>query len=301
MFRNLISCRFKRTLKYRLLCPELTGWLNRLKQFVDLFGVLDPAAVWDVIPWSFVVDWFLPVGRWLHDNRPRLFPAEFEVLDYCESFRIEQHNEFFFVPFRGKYFGGTPTIKGAGTDWDVYGTSIGTERLVTYVRQVMTPETKRITQTSRHPLLRWRNVATSAALTAQRIPRPGLIGEEFDGVDFDTKGALFTPEDVKEAEANARWAAGQKSKRASRIGDNSALWRFELGTRKTTPDLDTVRFQKEKRHRLGSVIVIEDFKLLRARIEAQTEKSALRGVAVDAQEKWVRNRNITGRIITPRY
>jgi hypothetical protein len=74
------------TYKYYFVCPELSGVLNRLKQFVDQMGILDPAAIWDVIPFSFLVDWLYPVGTWLHHNlKPTLLPADLCICDWCES------------------------------------------------------------------------------------------------------------------------------------------------------------------------------------------------------------------------
>jgi len=82
-----VGARFNRTLRYHYTAPEFQGWMSRIKQFVDAFGILDPAAIWDVIPWSFVLDWFIKIGPWLHNNRPRLFSAGYHVLDYCESIK----------------------------------------------------------------------------------------------------------------------------------------------------------------------------------------------------------------------
>jgi hypothetical protein len=82
-----VSARFNRTLQYHYTAPEFQGWMSRIAQFIDAFGLLDPAAIWDVIPFSFVLDWFVKIGAWLHNNRPRLFPAGYHVLDYCESIK----------------------------------------------------------------------------------------------------------------------------------------------------------------------------------------------------------------------
>lgn len=74
------------TTKYYFVCPELSSILNRMKQLVDILGILDPAAIWDVIPFSFLVDWFIPVGSWVHSNlKPQLLPADVVVCDWCES------------------------------------------------------------------------------------------------------------------------------------------------------------------------------------------------------------------------
>jgi len=85
MFEKIDRMDFHRTLWYKVICPELLTWLDKLKAFSDLSGVLDPAAVWDVIPFSFVVDWFLPVGEWVHRHRPRFEHCNLQVVDYCES------------------------------------------------------------------------------------------------------------------------------------------------------------------------------------------------------------------------
>ncbi|UUW21392.1 MAG: maturation protein [Sanya fiers-like virus 45] len=39
---------------------------NELAKRLNEFGLLDPSQIaWEVTPWSFVIDWFLPVGEWL--------------------------------------------------------------------------------------------------------------------------------------------------------------------------------------------------------------------------------------------
>jgi len=41
----------------------------RVLALLDAFGVnLNPAIIWNAIPWSFVVDWLIGVGRWLNDR-----------------------------------------------------------------------------------------------------------------------------------------------------------------------------------------------------------------------------------------
>nr|QDH87563.1 MAG: hypothetical protein H2Bulk35297_000001 [Leviviridae sp.] len=73
-------------MKYYFVQPELAGFLNRIAQLVDRLGLLDPAALWDVLPWTFVMDWFFHVGEWLSRNlKPRLFPSDLVIADYCES------------------------------------------------------------------------------------------------------------------------------------------------------------------------------------------------------------------------
>jgi hypothetical protein len=72
--------------RYYFVCPELTGILSRIKQFIDQAGLLDPAALWDLVPWSFIIDWFFDIGPWIHKNlKPQLLPADVVLCDWCES------------------------------------------------------------------------------------------------------------------------------------------------------------------------------------------------------------------------
>jgi hypothetical protein len=78
--------RLGRNMRYCFRTPELNAWVARLAQFLDAFGVIDPAAIWDVVPWSFVVDWFYSIGAWLRHNKPKAYKLEVEMLEYCETF-----------------------------------------------------------------------------------------------------------------------------------------------------------------------------------------------------------------------
>jgi hypothetical protein len=66
------------TLYYYYTVPEIRGWLSRLGQFCDTFGVkIDLGVAWDAIPLTFVVDWFINVSEWLHAN----FSREWTTID----------------------------------------------------------------------------------------------------------------------------------------------------------------------------------------------------------------------------
>jgi len=77
------------TLKYYFVCPELTGFANRLRAAADLLGIVDLAGLWDLLPWSFVVDWFFDVQTFLHKHlRHRFLPVDICVVDACQSVHI---------------------------------------------------------------------------------------------------------------------------------------------------------------------------------------------------------------------
>jgi len=146
-------------------CPEFRSWLDRVRAFVDQFGLLDPAAIWDVIPWSFVVDWFYGVGNWLHSYRPRLLPATLNVKDYCESISI-LYKQVYTVTYQAW----------SSTDGHPGGisrtTAIAGETTTTYIRRRFKPPA-----VLKHPpfkgtgLVSLRRIAISASLIAQRLPR----------------------------------------------------------------------------------------------------------------------------------
>lgn len=52
--------------KQQVLC-ELGAYLDHPEiAYLDTFGLINPAVIaWELVPWSFAVDWFIPVGRTL--------------------------------------------------------------------------------------------------------------------------------------------------------------------------------------------------------------------------------------------
>jgi hypothetical protein len=89
--RILQSCMLHQTTKFYFVMPELADLFSKVKFFVDQFGLLDPTALWDKVPWSFVVDWVFNVSQWIHRNmKPRLIPATLVICDWCES--IHSHS-----------------------------------------------------------------------------------------------------------------------------------------------------------------------------------------------------------------
>lgn len=211
----LESCHHYRTMAYRIVAPELTSWLSRMRQFVDLFGVLDPAALWDVIPFSFVADWFFDIGGWLTKNKPRLFKGQVSVHDYCESIKIKYSHEYFAGP-----------TDSPGPD----NPSIGEESHCTYIRRRFQPDVSDLLTHRGHPLLSIRQAQIAASLVAQRIPRAGQIGDWFEGVDF---GQDHLPINGTTAAAdhatNKAWADQQRQRKAALAGGvYPSLRSFEL-------------------------------------------------------------------------
>lgn len=58
---------FKAYILYKVDTP------NGLVQRLNDFGAFDvPAAMWEITPWSFVIDWFIPIGDYLGALQPKL-------------------------------------------------------------------------------------------------------------------------------------------------------------------------------------------------------------------------------------
>lgn len=161
------SALHRRTVSYCFTCPEFQGWVARLKQFIDAFGIIDPAAIWDAIPFSFIVDWFFGIGNWLHKNRPRLFPADVVIRDYCESISVRTN-----VKWYASYW--SPEIPQqfpAVAPHLVPEHFIGSEEYTTYVRRRFIPDIGRISAPRSGSGVSIRRAIIAAALVAQRLPR----------------------------------------------------------------------------------------------------------------------------------
>lgn len=60
----------------------------RVLALLDAFGVnLNPAIVWNAIPWSFVVDWLVDVGQWLGTQRLGNMDPKINITQYLWSIR----------------------------------------------------------------------------------------------------------------------------------------------------------------------------------------------------------------------
>jgi hypothetical protein len=76
------------TMRYTYTVPGIDAEWARLKGFLDIFGLkLTPSVLWEALPYSFVVDWFLGVGEFLKSKEPDLLESVVTVLDYCITFK----------------------------------------------------------------------------------------------------------------------------------------------------------------------------------------------------------------------
>lgn len=78
-------------LAYSYSVGELKQFIARAAQLSDSLGVrLDAGIVWDAIPFSFMVDWFINISEWLHTYASRDWQqATVKMLEYAYSGRIQ--------------------------------------------------------------------------------------------------------------------------------------------------------------------------------------------------------------------
>lgn len=82
------------SLYYQLKCPVARTVWEKIKLGIDIFGLLDANAAWDVVPFTFVIDWFINIGRHLHEVTPKLMPVDMKLIDYCESVKLSFNVEW---------------------------------------------------------------------------------------------------------------------------------------------------------------------------------------------------------------
>jgi hypothetical protein len=160
---------------YGFQCPELGAFSSRFAQIIDSFGLYDPAALWDVIPFSFIIDWFLSTKSILKALKPQLYHATAVLHDYLET--VEVITEY---RYSLKWVSPASGLPG---NYNIIGPwSIGTRTVKSYVRTRFRPLKGQVRlsapndalvlfKTNRRFMVDLRRIGISASLIAQRIPR----------------------------------------------------------------------------------------------------------------------------------
>lgn len=82
--------------EYRASISVESSYLSSLVSLGEKWGLaLDPLTAWDLVPYSFIVDWFLPVSRLLENWQSQSFAMQIQQTCWC-SVRREYVNEFGF-------------------------------------------------------------------------------------------------------------------------------------------------------------------------------------------------------------
>lgn len=84
--------RYHATVRYRYtLPPGFKTAAGQAKSMLDVLGYnANPAILWNAIPFSFVIDWFVNVGKFLDGLRVENNPIKSEILEFSHSVRAQK-------------------------------------------------------------------------------------------------------------------------------------------------------------------------------------------------------------------
>lgn len=89
------------TLRYRYKLGHTEGLRRTCLAFLDALGVNgNPAVIWNAIPFSFVVDWFLAIGPWLDNLKLDNLGIVTEVLDMSHSIKWAMEGHLYADTYR---------------------------------------------------------------------------------------------------------------------------------------------------------------------------------------------------------
>lgn len=76
--------------KYKAI-PAMSQAEEKIRLFLDTLGFeLNPRIIWEAIPFSFIVDWFLNVGNFLDSLKIDALEIPIELVDSCLQFREDK-------------------------------------------------------------------------------------------------------------------------------------------------------------------------------------------------------------------
>jgi hypothetical protein len=82
---------FHATMAYAYTIRHSPGLDDETAALLDVLGVnSNPAILWNAIPWSFVVDWFVGVSQWLDRFKTSQLEPVTLIYDYCYSIHIKR-------------------------------------------------------------------------------------------------------------------------------------------------------------------------------------------------------------------
>jgi hypothetical protein len=86
---------FVATMRYTYSVPLIDSKYAEYRALMDALGLrLSPSVIWEAIPYSFVVDWFINVGDFLSQFDTDYLESEMTILDFCYSITRHQAQEF---------------------------------------------------------------------------------------------------------------------------------------------------------------------------------------------------------------
>lgn len=112
--------------EYRVSINVTSPYLSSLVSFGEKWGIaLDAVNAWDLIPYSFIVDWFIPVSNLLERWQSQSFAMQIQQTSWC-SVRHEYVNEFGFKEIDYSRFLYEPQARFASVSHIAYGQKAST-------------------------------------------------------------------------------------------------------------------------------------------------------------------------------
>lgn len=126
----LADPRFNATMRYRyLLTAEVREAARTLNGFLDRLGINgNPAILWNAIPFTFVVDWFVNIGGYLNKLRVDNVRPTTEISDFCSSVKAERKVR---IVMWGRILGSS----GSGTNYSAITPFTAMEALSSYYQR----------------------------------------------------------------------------------------------------------------------------------------------------------------------
>jgi hypothetical protein len=88
---------FRAHMKYTYTIPELNDQWANLKGLLDILGLkANLSVVWEAIPFSFAVDWFVNVDDFLKQFDTDWLESNVTILDFCYSLKTETVSDLFY-------------------------------------------------------------------------------------------------------------------------------------------------------------------------------------------------------------
>lgn len=149
--------KYTATAMYRYTIPlQWRGLPAKFVGLMDAYGLnLNPAIIWNAIPYSFAVDWIFGVGQWLDRWSVDALTLNVELVDFCHSVKRESSRDVY--------------AYNAYPDGFLNEVKVYSERASHYVRQVSRPSMLGLPRV-KSP--RWGAVALATSLVASKSGRP---------------------------------------------------------------------------------------------------------------------------------
>lgn len=98
---------FYATIKYTYSVPGIDQEYSKLRAYLDILGLKDNLSVfWEAIPFSFVVDWFVGVGKFLQQFDKDFLNSVVTIQDFCYTLDVNQETKFYWHPYPNEGGGG---------------------------------------------------------------------------------------------------------------------------------------------------------------------------------------------------